>query len=253
MADNFRTRVLGGSPLLGAFLTWPVEGMLELLGLGGFDFSVLDTEHGYFNPESVERMVRAAEGAPIPVIVRVPNCHASADAGRALDAGACGILFPRADGIPAVRGAVEGAKYAPVGRRGLAGVRANKYGTLAFDRWVVDANEGSIVFVQIETAGALESVDAIAAEKWVDVLFVGPNDLSQALGIPGNYGDPRYRAAVERVGAAARARDKAAGIMLRAADQIAALRGQGYTVFTTSDRGLIAQSAAAWRAALEGA
>lgn len=251
MADTFRSRILSGEPRLGAFLTWPVEGALEILGLAGFDFSVLDTEHGYFNPESVERMVRAAEGAPIPVVVRVPNCHASADVGRALDAGACGILFPRADGVAAVRVAVESAKYAPAGKRGLAGVRANRYGTIPFDRWVVDANEGSIVIVQIETAAALEAVDAVAAEKWVDVLFVGPNDLSQALGIPGNTTDDRYRTAVERVGAAARSRGKAAGIMLREASQIAALRGQGYTVFTTSDRGLLAQSAAAWRAALE--
>jgi len=250
VSRSFRERVLAAEPLLGAFLTWPVEGALEILALAGFDFSVLDTEHGYFNPESVERMVRAAEGAPIPVVVRVPNCHASADVGRALDAGACGILFPRADGIPAVRGAVEAAKYAPIGKRGLAGVRANRYGTIPFDRWVVDVNDGSIVIVQIETAAALEAVDAIAAEKWVDVLFVGPNDLSQALGIPGNYSDDRYRAAVERVAAAARARGKAAGIMLREAGQVAGLRRQGYTVFTTSDRGLLAQSATAWRAAL---
>jgi 2-keto-3-deoxy-L-rhamnonate aldolase RhmA len=251
LPDTFRSRVLAGAPQLGAFLTWPVEGALEILGLAGFDFSVLDTEHGYFNPESVERMVRAAEGAPIPVVVRVPNCHASADVGRALDAGACGILFPRADGIATVRGAVEAVKYAPAGKRGLAGVRANRYGTIPFDRWVIDANDGTIVIVQIETAAALEAIDAIAAEKWVDVLFVGPNDLSQALGIPGNYTDERYRAAVERVGGAARARGKAAGIMLREAGQIAALRRQGYTVFTTSDRGLLAQSAGAWRAALE--
>ena len=251
MADTFRSRILSGEPQLGAFLTWPVEGALEILGLAGFDFSVVDTEHGYFNPESVERMVRAAEGAPIPVIVRVPNCHASADVGQALDAGACGVLFPRADGVLAVRGAVESAKYAPAGKRGLAGVRANRYGTIPFDRWVVDANEGSIVIVQIETSAALEAVDAVAAEKWVDVVFVGPNDLSQALGIPGNYTDDRYRAAIERVGAAARSRGKAAGIMLREASQIPALRRQGYTVFTTSDRGLLAQSAAAWRAALE--
>jgi 2-keto-3-deoxy-L-rhamnonate aldolase RhmA len=253
MTKPLRERILSGEPLLGAFLTWPVEGALEILGLAGFDFSVVDTEHGYFNPESVERMVRAAEGASIPVIVRVPNCHASADVGRALDAGACGILFPRADGIAAVRGAVEAAKYAPVGKRGLAGVRANRYGTIPFDRWVADANDGSIVFVQIETAAALEAVDAIAPEKWVDVVFVGPNDLSQALGIPGNYGAERYRAAVERVGAAARANGKAAGIMLREAGQIAGLRSQGYTVFTTSDRGLLSQSASAWRAALKGA
>ena len=247
MADSFRSRVLAGTPALGAFLTWPVEGVLELLGLGGFDFGVLDTEHGYFNPESVERMVRAAENVPLPVIVRVPNCHASADVGRALDAGGCGVLYPRADGIAAVRSAVESAKYAPVGKRGLAGVRANRYGSVPFDRWVLEANEGSIVFVQIETAGALNAVAEIASESWVDLLFVGPNDLSQALGVPGHYDDPRYRAAVEKVAATAREHGKGAGIMLRSPDEIPALREQGYTVFTTSDRALVSQSARAWR------
>ncbi|HTR02389.1 MAG TPA: aldolase/citrate lyase family protein [Thermoanaerobaculia bacterium] len=250
MSDTFRSRVLSGAPLLGAFLTWPVEGSLEVLGLAGFDFSVVDTEHGYFNPESVERMVRGAEGASLPVIVRVPNCHASADVGRALDAGACGILFPRADGIAAARAAVESAKYAPVGKRGLAGVRANRYGSVPFDHWVIEANDGSIVFVQIETAGALNAVDEIAAEKWVDLLFVGPNDLSQALGVPGRYDDPRYRAAIEKVGATSKAHGKAAGIMLRSADEIPTLRAQGYSVFTTSDRALLSQSARAWRGAL---
>jgi 4-hydroxy-2-oxoheptanedioate aldolase len=250
MTDGYRKRILGGAPQLGAFLTWPVEGTLELLALAGFNFAVLDTEHGYFNPESVERMVRAAEGAPLPAIVRVPNCHAAADVGRALDAGGCGVLFPRADGIAAVRSAVESAKYAPVGKRGLAGVRANRYGTVPFDHWVLEANEGTVVFVQIETAGALNAVADIAADKWVDLLFVGPNDLSQALGVPGHYDDPRYRSAVERVGTVAKEHGKAAGIMLRSANEIPALREQGYTVFTTSDRSLVSQSARAWRDAL---
>ena len=247
---TLRERVLAKAPLLGAFLTWPVEGHLELLSLAGFDFAVLDTEHGYYNPESVERMVRAAEGAELPVVVRVPSCTAPADAGRALDAGACGILFPRADGIAAVRSAVESVKYAPVGKRGLAGVRANRYGGVPFDHWVLEANEGTTAFVQIETAGALNAACDIASEKWVDLLYVGPNDLSQALGVPGRYDDPRYVAAVERVAHVAGEHGKAAGIMLRTADQIPDLRRLGFSLFTTSDRSLLAQSAKTWRGAL---
>ena len=251
MAEGFRSKVLSRTPQLGAFLTWPVEGEIDLLSLSGFDFAVLDTEHGFFNPESVERMVRAAEGAELPVIVRVPNCLASADAGRALDAGACGVLFPRAESDAAVRTALESVKYAPAGKRGLAGVRANRYGGVPFDHWVLEANDGTNVFVQIETAGALNAVAAIAEEKWVDVLFVGPNDLSQALGVPGRYDDPRYRAAIEKVGAVAKEHGKAAGIMLRTKDQVPALADLGYTVFTTSDRTLFLESARAWRAALQ--
>jgi 2-keto-3-deoxy-L-rhamnonate aldolase RhmA len=248
-AGGFRQRILSREPLLGCFLTWPTEGLAEILSLSRFDFVVLDTEHGHYNPESVERMVRAAEGAEIPVIVRVPNGLASAEAGRALDAGACGTLFPRADGAAVVRAALDSVKYAPPGKRGLAGVRANRYGTVPFDHWVLEANDSTVVMIQIETAGALNAISAIAEERWVDVLFVGPNDLSQALGVPGHYDDPRFVAALEKVGAVARDAGKAAGIMLRAVDQVPALAELGYSVFTTSDRSLLLQSASAWRAA----
>jgi len=251
MADRtLRARILAREKLLGCFLSWPTEGVLELLALANFDFAVLDTEHGAYGPESVERMVRAADAAGIPAIVRVPSCAAFSEAGRALDAGAAGTLFPRADGAPVVRGAIESVKYAPVGKRGLAGVRANRYGSVPFDHWVLEANEATAVFVQIETAGALNAVDAIAAEKDVDLLFVGPNDLSQALGVPGHYDDSRYRAAVERVGAVTREHRKGAGIMLRSPDEIPTLAEQGYHLFTTSDRTLFSQSARAWRGIL---
>ncbi len=249
-APSLRSRILARERLLGCFLTWPTEGLVEILAQSGFDFLVADTEHGFFNAESVERIVRAADGAGIPPVVRVPNCHASADAGRALDAGAAGTLFPRADGAAAVRAAVESVKYAPAGRRGLAGVRANKYGSVPFDRWVLEANDTTAVIVQIETAGAVNAIAEIAAEEHVDVLFVGPNDLSQALGVPGQYTDSRYRDAVARVGAVCRQHGKGAGIMLRAADEMSPLAEQGYHVFTTSDRSLVTRSAQKWRSAV---
>ena len=211
---------------------------------------MIDTEHGFFNIESVERMVRAADAVGLPAVVRVPNCQASADAGRALDAGAAGTLFPRADGAAAVRGALESAKFAPIGKRGLAGVRANRYGSVPLDRFVSEANDATAVLVQIETAGALNALSEIAAEKEIDLLFVGPNDLSQALGVAGQYGDPRYIAAVERVGSVARESGKGAGIMLKRADQIPDLRELGYHVFTTSDRTLLSESARAWRSSV---
>ena len=249
--NGFRKRILSREPLLGCFLTWPTEGVAELLAQCAFDFLVLDSEHGFYNPESIERMIRACDGAKVPAIVRVPNCLAAAEAGRALDAGAAGTLFPRADGAAAVRSAIENVKYAPPGKRGLAGVRANRYGSVPFDHWVLEANESTAVVIQIETAGALNAVEEIAATQWLDLLFVGPNDLSQALGVPGHYDDPRYVAALEKVASVARDSGKAAGIMLRTADQLPGLSELGYSVFTTSDRSLFLQSAGAWRNALK--
>jgi 4-hydroxy-2-oxoheptanedioate aldolase len=195
-------------------------------------------------------MMRSCDGAGLPAVVRVPSC-AAAEVGRSLDAGAAGTLFPRSDGLQAVRGAVELAKFPPIGRRGLGGARANRYGTVPLDRFVVEANQATVVVVQIETGGALAEVSAIAREPQVDVLYVGPNDLTQALGIPGRYADPRYQAEVSRIAGAAKKAGKAAGIMLGRADQIAALREQGYSFFTMSDRTLLLESARSWRAALK--
>jgi 4-hydroxy-2-oxoheptanedioate aldolase len=195
-------------------------------------------------------MVIAADGAGLPSIVRVPSCNA-AETGRSLDAGAAGVLFPRGDGCATVHGAIEMAKYPPSGKRGLGGARANRYGTVPLDRFVADANEATAIVVQIETAGALAELPQIAAEPGLDVLYVGPNDLTQALGVPGQYTDRKYRDALATISNQAKLSGKAAGIMLGRADQIPALRDLGYTFFTMSDRTLVLESARAWRGALK--
>ena len=223
--------------------------MAELLAVAGFDFVVLDAEHGFFSIESIEAMVIAADGAGIPAIVRVPSCGA-AEVGRSLDAGAAGILFPRGDGRATIHAAIEMAKFPPDGKRGLGGVRANRYGTQPLDGFVKEANARTLMIAQIETAGAFSELAEIASEPGLDVLYVGPNDLTQALGVPGQYGDARYREALARIARQAKASDKTAGIMLGRADQIPALRDLGYSFFTTSDRTLVLESARAWRAAL---
>jgi 2-keto-3-deoxy-L-rhamnonate aldolase RhmA len=194
-------------------------------------------------------MVIAADGAGIPAIVRVPSCTA-AEVGRGLDAGAAGILFPRGDGVSTIRAAIESAKYPPRGKRGLGGVRANRYGTVPLDRFVSEANEKTTVVVQIETAGALAELSGIAAEPGLDVLFVGPNDLTQALGVPGQYGDARYKDTLRTIARQAAASGKSAGIMLGSVKQIPELRELGYRFFTTSDRTLFLESARSWRGAL---
>jgi len=211
---------------------------------------VLDAEHGFFSIESIERMVTAADGAQIPAIVRVPSC-AAAEVGRSLDAGAAGILFPRGQGAGDVRAAIRSAKYPPQGVRGLGGVRANRYGTVPLGEFVGEANARTVVAAQIETAGALSELGEIGSEPGLDVLFVGPHDLTQALGVPGRYTDGKYRDALGAVARQARASEKAAGIMLGSARQIPELRELGYTFFTTSDRSLFLESARAWRSALQ--
>lgn len=246
---DLRARIRGGEKLLGCFLTWPVGGAVELLGLAGLDFAVVDVEHGFHDIESVENLVRAADVAGIGAIVRPPRFDSDV-ANRALDAGAAGVLAPRVGSAADAKTTVENAKFAPDGRRGLGGVRANRYGTQPLAEFVRESNEKTVVAVQIETPGALDEVEAIAALPGVDVLFVGPNDLTQALGIPGKVDDRRYLDALDRVAKAAAGHGKVAGIMLGRKEQIAALVETGYRFFTTSDRALLIESARSWRAAL---
>jgi 2-keto-3-deoxy-L-rhamnonate aldolase RhmA len=250
MSDkSFRARASAGEPLLGTFLTWPVQGIPEVLALANFDFIVIDAEHGFFTIESIETMVRACDVAKLPAVVRVPSLPA-AEVGRSLDAGAAGILYPRGESAAMIQQGVEAAKYAPAGKRGLGGVRANRYGTMLFEEFIRDANESTAVIAQIETRGALDELGAIASLAGVDVLYVGPNDLTFALGIPGKYSDPTYQRELARIASTAKSAGKAAGIMLARADQIPALVELGYSFFTMSDRTLILESARSWRTAL---
>ena len=248
-APDLRARIGAGEPLLGCFLTWPVGGAVELLALAGFDFAVIDVEHGFHGIEAIENLVRAADAASIAAIVRPPRFDSDV-ASRALDAGAAGILAPRVASAADAKTTVESVKFAPEGRRGLGGVRANRYGTQPLAEFVRESNERIVVAVQIETPGAFDEVGTIAALPGVDVLFVGPNDLTQALGIPGRVDDRRYLDALSRVAQAAADNGKATGIMLGRREQIPALAEAGYRFFTTSDRTLMLEAARSWRAAL---
>lgn len=246
---SLRARTGAGQTLLGCFLTWPVPGVVEVAALAGFDFVVVDVEHGFFSIESVATMVLACDSAGIAAIVRAPTAL-SEQLGRYLDAGAAGTLLPRVEGAAMARAAIEALKFAPDGKRGLGGVRANRYGTTPLADFVRRANEETLVAVQIEREGALAELRQIAELPSVDVLYVGPNDLSQALGAPGNTTSERFRSALASVASEAARAGKASGIMVGNRDQIPSLRALGYRFFTTSDRALLLEAGRSWRAAL---
>lgn len=246
---SLRARSRAGETLVGCFLTWPVPGVVELAAMAGFDFVVIDCEHGFFSIESAASLVLAADGAGIAAIVRAPSADSN-EVGRYLDAGAAGTLLPRVEGTAAVRAALGALKFAPRGWRGLGGVRANRYATVPLAEFARRANEETLVAVQIERQGALTDLTAIADEPDVDVLFVGPNDLSQALGAPGDTSSDKYRAALGRVASEAARAGKAAGIMVGRREDVPGLAALGYRFFTTSDRALVLESGRRWREAV---
>jgi 2-keto-3-deoxy-L-rhamnonate aldolase RhmA len=246
--SNLRRRVLEGETLLGCFLTWPVSGVVELLALADFDFVVIDVEHGFFSIESVASTVLACDAAGIAAVVRAPTAL-SEHLGRYLDAGAAGTLLPRVESAAMVRAAIDALKFAPRGKRGLGGVRANRYATMPLAEFVRRANEETLIAVQIEREGALAELSAIANESAVDLLYVGPNDLSQALGAPGDTSSESFRSALARVASEAARAGKTAGIMVGRREDLSALAALGYRFFTTSDRALLFEAGRSWRTA----
>jgi 4-hydroxy-2-oxoheptanedioate aldolase len=184
----------------GVFIALPSPESVEMAGWAGWDYCVIDCEHGPIDNACLPNMLRAAR---IPAYVRVPNSSPEAIQG-ALDNGADGVIVPRLQSAGEARRVVEAARFFPQGKRGVNHmVRAAKYSLEPVAEYLKNAGERTRVIVQIETAEALESVEEIAATPGLDELFIGPYDLSQALAIPGEVLDERLLQAGRRIISAA--------------------------------------------------
>jgi len=204
--NRLRDRLRAGERGIGTMVAeFRQPAVMQLLANCGFDFVIVDGEHGPFGPETVAYLVRAATAAGVTPIVRVPGCDYTPIA-QARDAGAQGVMVPRIEGVADAADAAAIASYPPDGRRGSAMARGHtQFRGAEVSAAMAAMNASRIVMIQVETIGALESCEEIAALPGVDVLFVGPNDLSIALGVPGRLGDPLVVGAIERVAAACRA------------------------------------------------
>jgi 2-keto-3-deoxy-L-rhamnonate aldolase RhmA len=184
----------------GVFVELPSPEPVEMAGWAGWDHVVIDCEHGPIDNAMLPHMLRAAR---IPAFVRVPNAQPETIQG-ALDNGADGVIVPRLRSAAEAREVVAAARFFPHGRRGVNHmVRAARYSLQPVEEYLAGAAANTRVIVQIETAEALAAVEEIAATPGLDELFVGPYDLSQALGIPGQVLDERLLTAGRRIQAAA--------------------------------------------------
>jgi len=208
-----RRRILAGETLFGAWASLGSPGSAELLGRAGYDWVVVDMEHGYTTEAELLAHLTAIEGSGSVALVR-PQSGERLRIGRALDMGAAGVVVPRLDTLAQVQEAVPFLRYPPGGQRGVALLtRGARLGTVN-PAGVAALNDDIIGIVQIESPSALAVADDLAAIDGVDVLFVGPADLSHSLGVPGQFASPVYQDALRRVVAACRAHGKAAGILL---------------------------------------
>jgi 4-hydroxy-2-oxoheptanedioate aldolase len=243
--SGLRERIEAGEELLGTFIDLGSPVAAEIAARAGFDWLVLDLEHGAGGRDTTLAQLLAA--ARVPVLVRVPSAT-SEELGWVLDFGAAGLVIPRVGGVAEAAAAVDRSRYA--GERGLhGGVRAAGFGL--DPGYLARADGERVAMVQIETRGALEQAAEIAALPGVDVLFLGPYDLGHALGLPPGPETVEMQRTAERVASAAREAGKAAAVFLGEPGLASRYRELGFTLIASgSAAGLLAGTYAQRLAAL---
>ncbi len=203
-------------------------GIGHILKAAGLDFAFFDMEHSGFSFETLKSAIRYFEAAGVPVIVRVPAQENDMLA-RACDMGAEGLIAPMISTAAQAQRMVDSIKYFPEGKRGVGLQMAHdNYRAAPVIEALASANKRTTVICLIETADGAENVDAIAAIDGVDALWVGHFDLSVSLGIPGDFANPKFEAAMDRIIAAAKKHGKSLGRLVPNTEQGIAYWKQGF-------------------------
>ena len=224
---DLHARLAAGETLYGAFVGLGSPVATEILARSGFDWLIIDLEHGAATEADLLAHLHAMGATPAAALVR-PQSGERLRIGRALDLGAHGIMVPRVDTPEQAREAISFMRYPPDGGRGLAlSTRGAGLGEIGHTQ-IQAINRRILGIIQIESRSAVEHAAEIAAIDGVDVLFVGPTDLSHSLGVPGRFDDPAYLDAIRHVATTAEAAGKAAGILLRDASSLARHRELGF-------------------------
>jgi 4-hydroxy-2-oxoheptanedioate aldolase len=240
--NHLKSRLGAGGWSAGAIIPVADEQLVEVVALAGFGHIMIDCEHGNMSIRETESLVRAAEAAGISSTVRVPVNQEDVIL-RHLDTGVQGVVVPGVETGEDAERAVHAAMYHPYGARGLAGTRAAQYGLAGSLRdYVVEANEQMLVICLIENIRALDHLSDILAVPGVGAITIGPADLSQSMGRPGDRTHPDVRRAIDEI----IRRSVEAGVPVgvnspTGEDAVAAYR-QGARMFSVSPWALLAQA-----------
>jgi 4-hydroxy-2-oxoheptanedioate aldolase len=197
--NTTKAKLKAGETVFGSFVRYPDASLVEVQGYLGWDFLIFDAEHGTLEPRDAEHLVRAAELRNVTPLVRVTT-NAAPTILRLLDTGIQGAHVPWINTADEAERAVRAIKYHPRGNRGLAGVRAADFAQgIPLGEYIQQANAETLVVLQIESPEALEELPSIAAVNDVDVIFVGPTDLSHSLGLAGQIQHPTVQATIQKI------------------------------------------------------
>ncbi len=209
--NAFKAALAEGRAQIGLWVTIPGSDNAEAMAGCGFDWLMIDTEHSTVGLDTVKSMLQAMAPYPVSAAVR-PGWNDAVEIKRILDAGAQTILVPYVGNAEEAARAVAAVRYPPAGMRGVAGItRATRYGLV--EGYTANADSEICLLVQVETAEALNHIEAIAAVDGVDGIFIGPADLATSMGYPGNPSAPQVKAAILDAIARIRAAGKPAGIL----------------------------------------
>lgn len=208
--NQLKRKLKQGEVVLGLFMNCAYPAFVEICGYAGFDFAVIDLEHGALHPLVAEDLCRAADCVGLTPVIRVRKNDAP-QIQRALDIGSAGVQVPQIETKADAEAVVRSVKYSPLGSRGLSFyTRAGVYSS-AGTQIVDQLNEESMVVVQVEGKRGVENLEEIISVPHIDAIFLGPYDLSQSLGIPGQVRDPRVIELMQKAVGTIRKAGKAAG------------------------------------------
>lgn len=242
--NRMKRRIQDGETLVGAFVNVPHPELVEILGLLGIDFVIVDGEHTGITAAMAEELMRAAELNDVTPVARVGHNHPQ-EIQKFLECGAQGVLIPLVNNGDDAQRVVDAVKYPPIGKRGLAPTRTSQWGLAegGLGQHVEDANRETFIAVQIETHDAVDHFEEIAGTDHIDMIFFGPSDLSSALGLPGQTSHPDVIRIIERLAQHTREAGKAVGTIARDGEGARRWRENGVQWLCTGASNLFAAGA----------
>ena len=230
--SSLKVRLKNGESIIGTMITvMDHPDIVKIMKVAGFDFVIIDNEHGSFDYSTVDRMCSVAKAIDFPAVIRIPEARREIIL-KYMDMGAGGVMLPNCDNAEMAKLVVEFSKYAPLGNRGVAMLRGHSgfVAPVSAVEYMQKANDETIVMCQIESQEGVKNVASILDVDGVDACFIGPNDLSQSYGQMGKFDHPTVVEAIDKVMSAAKAKGKFSGIHFPNADMLKPWMEKGMTL-----------------------